>query len=50
MIWGAFTSEWVKMRRRRLWYGTYGAITGVVLLTTIVTIAGALRNPGPTTP
>jgi ABC-type transport system involved in multi-copper enzyme maturation permease subunit len=47
MIWGAFTSEWVKMRRRRLWYGTYGAITGVVLLTTIVTIAGALRNPGP---
>jgi ABC-type transport system involved in multi-copper enzyme maturation permease subunit len=45
MIWRAFTSEWVKMRRRRLWYGTYGAIAGVVLLTTIVTIAGALRQP-----
>jgi ABC-type transport system involved in multi-copper enzyme maturation permease subunit len=46
MIWRAFQSEWVKMRRRRLWYGSYGAISGVVLLTTIVTIAGALRNPG----
>jgi ABC-type transport system involved in multi-copper enzyme maturation permease subunit len=44
VIWRAFTSEWVKMRRRRLWYGTYGAITGVVLMTTIVTIAGALRH------
>ncbi|MGD0943478.1 MAG: ABC transporter permease [Acidimicrobiales bacterium] len=46
MIWRSFVSEWVKMRRRRLWYGTYGAITGVVMLTTIVTIAGALRHPG----
>jgi len=44
VIWRAFASEWVKMRRRRLWYGTYGAITGVVLLTTIVTIAGALHH------
>jgi len=33
------------MRRRRLWFGSYGAITGVVLLTTIVTIAGALHHP-----
>jgi len=45
MIWRSFQSEWVKMRRRRLWYGSYGAITGVVLLTTIVTIAGALHHP-----
>ena len=44
MILCAFQSEWVKMRRRRLWFGSYGAITGVVLLTTIVTIAGALRH------
>jgi ABC-type transport system involved in multi-copper enzyme maturation permease subunit len=41
----AFESEWVKMRRRRLWFGSYAAITAVVLLTTIVTIAGALHNP-----
>ena len=41
----SFESEWVKMRRRRLWFGSYGAITGVVLLTTIVTIAGALHHP-----
>src|ERR1017187_7981672 len=33
------------MRRRRLWYGSYGAITAVVVLTTIVTIAGALHHP-----
>src|ERR1019366_4636216 len=46
MIWRAFQSEWVKMRRRRLWYGSYGAVTGVVLMTTIVTIAGALHHPG----
>jgi ABC-type transport system involved in multi-copper enzyme maturation permease subunit len=46
VIWRSFTSEWVKLRRRRLWYGCYGAISGVVLLTTIVTIAGALRHPG----
>jgi len=45
MILRAFQSEWVKMRRRRLWFGSYGAITGVVLLTTIVTIAGALHHP-----
>ena len=45
MIWRAFASQWVKMRRRRLWYGSYGAITGVVVLTTIVTIAGALHHP-----
>jgi ABC-type transport system involved in multi-copper enzyme maturation permease subunit len=45
VIWRSFASEWVKMRRRRLWYGTYGAITGVVVLTTIVTIAGALHHP-----
>ena len=45
MIWRAFESEWVKMRRRRLWYGSYGVITGVVVLTTIVTIAGALHHP-----
>ena len=45
MIWRSFESEWVKMRRRRLWYGSYGAITGVVVLTTIVTIAGALHHP-----
>ncbi len=44
MIWRAFASEWVKMRRRRLWYGSYGAITGVIVLTTIVTIAGALHH------
>ena len=36
MIWRSFQSEWVKMRRRRLWYGSYGAITGVVVLTNIV--------------
>ena len=42
---GVPESEWVKMRRRRLWFGSYGAITGVVLLTTIVTIAGALHHP-----
>jgi ABC-type transport system involved in multi-copper enzyme maturation permease subunit len=45
MTWRSFESEWVKMRRRRLWYGSYVAITGVVLLTTIVTIAGALHHP-----
>jgi ABC-type transport system involved in multi-copper enzyme maturation permease subunit len=45
MIWRAFQSEWVKMRRRRLWYGSYGAIAGVVLMTTIVSIAGALHRP-----
>ena len=45
MILRAFESEWIKMRRRRLWFGSYGAITGVVLLTTIVTIAGALHHP-----
>src|ERR1039458_10634162 len=45
MIWRSFESEWVKMRRRRLWYGSYGAITAVVVLTTIVTIAGALHHP-----
>ena len=45
MILSAFQSEWIKMRRRRLWFGSYGAITGVVLLTTIVTIAGALHHP-----
>lgn len=45
MIWKSFESEWVKMRRRRLWYGSYGAITGVIVLTTIVTIAGALHHP-----
>jgi hypothetical protein len=44
MIWRSFESEWVKLRRRRLWYGSYIAITGVVLLTTIVTIAGALHH------
>ena len=41
MIWRAFASEWVKMRRRRLWYGSYGAIIGVVVMTTVVTILGA---------
>ncbi len=46
MIWRSFESEWVKMRRRRLWYGSYGAITGVVVLTTIVTIAGAPAPSG----
>ena len=45
MILRAFASEWIKMRRRRLWFGSYGAITGVVLLTTIVSIAGALHHP-----
>jgi len=45
MILRAFQSEWIKMRRRRLWFGSYGAITGVVLLSTIVTIAGALHHP-----
>jgi ABC-2 type transport system permease protein len=45
MILCAFQSEWIKMRRRGLWFGSYGAITGVVLLTTIVTIAGALHHP-----
>src|ERR1035441_432591 len=45
MIWRSFESEWVKMRRRPLWYGSYGAITAVVVLTTIVTIAGALHHP-----
>jgi len=45
LVWRAFASEWVKMRRRRLWYGSYGAIAGVITLTTIVTIAGALRHP-----
>lgn len=47
MIWRSFHSEWVKMRRRRLWYGCYGAITGVVVLMTIVTIAGAHHQPDP---
>lgn len=46
MIWRAFQSEWIKLRRRRLLYGSYAAITGVVLLTTIVTIAGAVRTGG----
>lgn len=41
MIWRAFASEWVKLRRRKLFYGCYAAITGVVVMTTIVTIAGA---------
>lgn len=41
MIWRAFVSEWVKMRRRKLWYGSYGAIVGVVVMTTVVTILGA---------
>jgi ABC-2 type transport system permease protein len=41
----AFSSEWVKLRRRRLWFGSYGAIAGVVVLTTVVTIAGAATNP-----
>jgi len=44
MIWRAFASEWVKMRRRKLWYGSYGAITGVVVMTTIVSIAGAQQH------
>jgi len=41
MILWSFHSEWIKLRRRRLWYGTYAAITGVVVLTTMVTIVGA---------
>ena len=40
VIWSVH-SEFVKLRRRRLWYGTYAAITGVVLLTTVVTVLGA---------
>lgn len=44
MIGRAFESEWVKLRRRRLWYGSYAAVTGVVLLTTVVTIAGAVGH------
>ncbi|MGD1012198.1 MAG: ABC transporter permease [Acidimicrobiales bacterium] len=47
MVWRSFHSEWVKMRRRRLWYGCYGAIAAVVVLTTIVTIAGAHLRPDP---
>lgn len=46
MIGAAFHSEWVKMRRRRLWFGAYGALAGVVLLTTVVTIAGAPLHGG----
>ncbi len=41
----AFESEWIKMRRRRLWFGSYGAISAVVLLTAIVAVAGALHHP-----
>lgn len=42
--WWSCHSEFVKLRRRRLWYGTYAAVTGVVLLTTVVTIVGAHRH------
>jgi ABC-2 type transport system permease protein len=40
----SFSSEWVKMARRRLFYGSYFAITGVVILTTIVAVVGAHRK------
>ncbi len=46
LILRAFSSEWVKLRRRRLWFGAYGAIAGVVVLTTVVTIAGAASSAG----
>jgi ABC-2 type transport system permease protein len=40
----AFSSEWVKMARRRLSYGSYFEITAVVVLTTIVAVVGAHRK------
>ncbi len=44
--WGrAFASEWVKMRRRRLWWGAYGAIVVVVAMTTVVDVLGAHSRP-----
>lgn len=44
--WGrAFRSEWVKMRRRRLWWGTYGAIVAVVSMTVVVDVLGAHARP-----
>jgi len=47
MSWlGVFASEWVKMRRRRLWWGSYGAITAVVVMTTIVAVVGAQTHSG----
>jgi len=42
----AVYSEWVKLRRRRFLYGSLIAIVGVVLLSTVVAIAGARRSPG----
>ncbi|MHB1502929.1 MAG: hypothetical protein ACYCTL_03665 [Acidimicrobiales bacterium] len=46
MILRPFKSEWIKLRRRRLWYGSYGAIAGVVVMTTVVRIAGATHRVG----
>jgi len=46
LSWGrAFASEWVKMRRRRLWWGAYGAIVAVVAMTTVVDVLGARSPP-----
>ncbi len=42
-IFRSFQSEWVKMRRRRLWWGSYGAISAVVVMTMVVDVVGAKR-------
>ncbi len=41
MIRAAFRSEWVKMRRPTLLFGTYGAIAAVTVLLTVLTFARA---------
>jgi len=37
----AYRSEWVKLRRHLLFFGTYGAIAGITVVATVVTFATA---------
>ena len=37
----AYRSEWVKLRRPLLFFGTYGAVVGITVVATVVTFATA---------
>jgi len=37
----AFASEWIKLRRRSLFYGSYAAVLAVACLVTVLTFSTA---------
>jgi len=41
----AFVSEWIKLRRRSLFWGSYAAIVAVACLVTVLTFSTAGRSP-----